>query len=179
VVLFAGTAADTDRADDFAILFQRDAAGEDHDAAVVGGIDAEELAAGLGVGGEVFGGGVEGAGGVGLLDRDVDAAEPGAVHADVGDEVAAGVGDGDVHGLTDCGGLGFGGGDDAAGVVESDHGRLLCSNVLMPFGGRAKLVVSRHFPGGAMGVKCVAVFDAEGSDGVRVGRDEQRLPSPV
>ena len=43
--------------------------------------------------------------GAGLLDRDVDAAEPRVVHAHVGDEVAAGVGDGDVHGLTDLGGL--------------------------------------------------------------------------
>ena len=66
---------------------------------------------------------VEGPRGVGLLDRDVDRAEPGLVHADVGDEVAAGVGDGDVHRLADLGGLLLGGVDDAAGVFEGDHSR--------------------------------------------------------
>ena len=61
VILFAGAAADTDSADDFSVLFEGDAAGKDHDFAVVGGVDAEELAAGLGVGREVFGGDVKGA----------------------------------------------------------------------------------------------------------------------
>ena len=51
-----------------------------------------------------------------LFDGDVDGADPCVVHADVGDEVAAGVGYGDVHGLADLGGFLFGGGDDAACV---------------------------------------------------------------
>jgi len=116
VVLGAGAAADSNGADDFAVLLQGDASGEDHDLAVVGGVDAEELVARLRVIAEVFGGDVEGAGGPGFFDGDVDGAEPGVVHADVGDEVAAGVGYGDIHGLADFGGFLFGGGDDAAGV---------------------------------------------------------------
>ena len=59
--------------------------------------------------------------GVGLLDRDVDAAEPGPVHADVGDEVAAGVGDRDVHGLSDLRGLLLRRGDDPSCVLKRDH----------------------------------------------------------
>ncbi len=72
--------------------------------------------AGLGVRGEVFGGDVEGAGGPGLFDGDVDGADPGVVHANVRDEVSAGVGYCDVHGLADFSSLLFGCGDDAAGV---------------------------------------------------------------
>jgi hypothetical protein len=74
VVLFAGASADADGSDDFSVFLERDSAGEDHDFAVVGGMDAEELTAGLGMGGEVFGGDVEGAGGPGFFDGDVDGA---------------------------------------------------------------------------------------------------------
>src|SRR5271170_5293754 len=116
VILFAGAAADADGADYFSVLLEWDAAGEDHDLAVVGGVDAEELISRLRVRGEIFCGDVEGTGGPGLFDGDVDGAEPRVVHADVGDEVASGVGYGDVHGLTDFGGFLFGCGDDAAGV---------------------------------------------------------------
>jgi hypothetical protein len=105
VILFAGASTDADGAYDFAIFLKRDAAGEDHHFAVIGGVDAEELVAGLRVCGEIFGGDVEGAGGPGFLDGDVDGADPGVVHADVRDEVAAGVGYGDVHGLADLGGF--------------------------------------------------------------------------
>ena len=71
VVLIAGASGDADGADYLAVLLDGDAAGEDHDLAIVGGVDAEELIAGLGVGGEVLGSDVEGAGGPGLLDGDV------------------------------------------------------------------------------------------------------------
>ena len=47
--------------------------------------------------GEIFRRDVEGPRGVRLLLRDVDAADPGAIHADVGNEVAAFIGNGDVH----------------------------------------------------------------------------------
>src|SRR4030081_1951149 len=83
VILFAGSSADADGADDFAVLLQGDASGEDHDLAVVGGVDAEELVARLRVIAEVFGGDVEGAGGPGFFDGDIDGAKPGVVHADV------------------------------------------------------------------------------------------------
>jgi len=116
VVLRSRTAADADGPDDLAILLERDAAGEDHYLAVVGGVNTEELIAGLRVRSEIFGGDVEGSGGPGFFDRDIDGADPGVVHADVGDEVATDVSDGDVHGLADLGGFLFGCGNDAAGV---------------------------------------------------------------
>jgi hypothetical protein len=45
VVLIPGSTADTDGPDDPSVLLERDAAGEDHDASVVGGMNPEELAA--------------------------------------------------------------------------------------------------------------------------------------
>jgi hypothetical protein len=116
VILVTRASADANGADDFSVFLERDSASEDHDFAVVRRVDAEELVAGLGVGGEIFGGDIEGAGCPGLFDGDVDGAEPGVVHADVRDEVAAGVGYGDVHGLANFDGFLFGCGDDAAGV---------------------------------------------------------------
>ena len=47
VILFAGASADADGTDYFSFLLEWDAAGEDHDLAVVGGVDAEELISGL------------------------------------------------------------------------------------------------------------------------------------
>src|ERR1035438_7915483 len=47
VILLAGAAADSHRADNLPISFQRDAASEDHDAAMIGNVNSEELAARL------------------------------------------------------------------------------------------------------------------------------------
>src|ERR1019366_805457 len=99
MVLLARAAADADGAYNFAVALQRDTAREDHNLAVVRGMDAEKLSARLRVRRQVFGRDVEGARGVGLLLRNIDAADPGAVHADVGHEVAALIGHRDVHGL--------------------------------------------------------------------------------
>jgi hypothetical protein len=65
-----------------------------------------------------------------LVDRDVHAADPGAVLSDVGDEVSTGVDDGDVHRLTDLGGLLLSGGDDATSILKID------GPVIVPFVGR-------------------------------------------
>ena len=62
MILLAGSAADADGSDYFAILLKRNTAGEDHNLAVVGGVDAEELVPGLGVSPEVCSGDIEGAG---------------------------------------------------------------------------------------------------------------------
>src|SRR5665213_1298471 len=121
LVLFAGAAADAEAADDFAVLLEGDAACEDHHLAAVGGVDAEELVAGLGVFAECLGFDVEGARGPGLLDGDVDGAEPGVGHALECEQVAAFVDYGDVHGLADFFGLGGGCRDDAASVCELQH----------------------------------------------------------
>jgi hypothetical protein len=120
VVLIAGSAAHSDSSQHFSPLLERDASGKNHDLAVIGCMDAKKLSTRLRMGGEIFGGDVEGARGVSLLDRNVDAAEPGAIHADVGDQVAAFIRDGDVHGLADFSRLLFSGGNHAAGVFESD-----------------------------------------------------------
>ena len=61
---------------------------------------AVELLTGLGEVAEVFGGCVERSGRERFVDRDVDAAQPRSVHPYVSDEIAAGIDDGDVTGLT-------------------------------------------------------------------------------
>src|SRR3984957_9595303 len=118
MILIPGSAADSDSSHHFSRLLEGDATGKNHDLAVIGCMDAKKLSAGLRVGGEIFGGDVEGARGVRLLDRNVDAAEPSSIHADVSDQVTAFIGDGDIHWLADFGGLLFCGGNDAAGVFE-------------------------------------------------------------
>ena len=70
---------------------------------------------------EVLGRDIEGARGPGLVDGDVDGAEPGVGHTLEGEEVAAFVDDGDVHGLADFFGFLLGRGDDAASVCELNH----------------------------------------------------------
>src|SRR6185436_18415231 len=122
-VLVAVAAADADRADDLAVALERDAAGEDDHPSLVGLLDAVELASGLGLLGEVRRRQIERARRVRLVDRDVDAADPRAVHADVGYEVAAGVDDGDVLRLADLVRALLGGGRHAARVLER-HGSL-------------------------------------------------------
>src|SRR5712691_4889327 len=73
----------------FSVALQRDAAGEHHHAPVVGHLDSEELTARLRILCEIHRRNIEGTGSVGLVNRDVDAANPGAVHADMGNKVAA------------------------------------------------------------------------------------------
>src|SRR5580658_1914858 len=105
LVLLTRTAAHANRTDDFSGTPERHAACKDHDAPVVGSVDAKEVAAGLREGRQIAGGNIKGPGGEGFLDRNVDTAEPRAVHAHVGDEIPAAIRDGDVHWLANRGRL--------------------------------------------------------------------------
>src|SRR5664279_4299275 len=118
VVLLARTTAHADRAHDFSVAFQRNASSEDHNLAIVGDMNAKELSARLRMRGQVLGPDIERARGVGLLHGNIDAADPRAIHAHVGHEVAALVGHRDVHGLTDFLRLLFGGRDHAARICK-------------------------------------------------------------
>jgi hypothetical protein len=84
-------------------------------------MDSKELATGLGVLRQIFGGHVESARCVRFVDRNIDAADVGAVHPHVGDEVCAFVHNGNVHGLSDFRGLFLRGRDYPPSVVEGDH----------------------------------------------------------
>src|SRR5882757_7684961 len=64
-------------------------------------MDAEELTSGLRVLCKLLGADVEGSSRECLVDRDVDAAQPGAIHAHVRHEIAAFVRYSDVHRLPD------------------------------------------------------------------------------
>lgn len=173
VILLAGASADADGTDHDAVARQRDAAGEDRHLAAVGVLDAEELLIRLRVLAEVLRRDVERLRGPGLVDRDVDAADPGAVLPDVGDEVAAGVDDGDVHRLADLIGLLLCGGDDASGVFEGDGAHFSCSFVrVIGSGGDVAVGIQDVFRGGArvelrVAAGCVIERDRLGVHGIR------------
>jgi hypothetical protein len=61
----------------------------------------KKLIARLAVVGQIFGGDIERPRCPGFLDRYIDTSKPGIIHPHVGDEISAGVGDGDVHRLAD------------------------------------------------------------------------------
>src|SRR5215472_756359 len=97
VVVLLGAAAHTDRPDDRTVaVLQRDTAREG-DQPAVGHLDVVQRAAGLGELADLAGAHVEHPRCPRLLDRDVDAAEPGPVHPGEGLEVAARVDYRDVH----------------------------------------------------------------------------------
>src|ERR1700688_2754813 len=121
VILLAGAAANSHRADNLPISFQRDAASEDHDAAMIGNVNSEELAARLRMLRQVPGRDIEGAGGKRLIDRYVDAADPGPIHADMGNKIPAFVDNRDVHRLSDFSRFLFSGFDNLACFLQCDH----------------------------------------------------------
>src|SRR5262249_10516804 len=65
----------------------------------------EEIAAGLSIFREVSRFDFKGARGVSLVDRDLNAADPGIIHAHVGHHVSPTISHGDIHGLTNFPGL--------------------------------------------------------------------------
>src|SRR5687768_5376929 len=81
VVLVGRSAADPDRTDDLAVCLQGDAPGKDNDPAPVRLRDTEQRLLGLAHGRQLLGRDVEGAGGPRLVLCDLNAAQPGAVHA--------------------------------------------------------------------------------------------------
>jgi hypothetical protein len=97
LVLFAAPAADADGAYYLACTLQRDSSRENHDPAPVGGVDSIELSARAGIGRQLLGRYVECTGSEGFVYRDVDAADPGAVHPNVRHQVAADVDDRDIR----------------------------------------------------------------------------------
>src|SRR5450631_2692318 len=121
VILLSGAAADSYCADNLPISFQRDAASEDHDAAVIGNVNSEELATRLQMLCEVLGWDIERAGGKCLIDRDVNAADPGPIHADMGNKISAFIDNRDVHRLSDFSRFLFSGFDNLACFLQCDH----------------------------------------------------------
>jgi len=84
-------------------------------------MNSEELTARLRILREILRRNIEGTGSVGLVNRDVDAADPGAVHADMRNQVAAFVDDSNVHGLSDLTSLPFRGLNDSTCFLQRDH----------------------------------------------------------
>src|SRR3954447_26902430 len=101
VILLDAPPADTDRADDAATGFERDAAGEDDQPALVRGVDPEQGLVGLAERCGVLRRHVERTGWVRLVLGDVDRAQPVAVNSGERRQVVAIVEDGVVHRHTD------------------------------------------------------------------------------
>src|ERR1035438_8590681 len=99
LILLSRSAANSDGAYHFAVPLQRNAAREDHHASVVGDVDAEKLVPGLTVSGQFLRRDIEGPGRPGLVNRDIDAADPGIIHSHVSDQVPAAIDYGDIHRL--------------------------------------------------------------------------------
>src|SRR5271155_2548462 len=129
LVLLTRTTAYTDGADHLASLGEREPACEDHHAPFVRGMDAEELTARLRIFRKILRTDIESSRCECLLDGNIDAAEPRFVHAHVSNEMAAGICDRDIHGLTQFLCLPLRRGNDPAGVFQCDHGYL--SQLLM------------------------------------------------
>jgi hypothetical protein len=121
LVLTAAAAADTNGADDRSAAPQWNAAGEDHHAPVIGSVDAKELLARLAVFGELCSLDIESARRERFVDRDIDAADPGAIHSYMTHEISTSIDNGNVHRLADFARFGFRGGGYAARITESDH----------------------------------------------------------
>src|SRR5271168_955080 len=70
---------------------------------------------------EIPGRDIEGARGKCLVDRYIDAADPGPIHADMGNKVAAFIDNRDVHGLVDFNRFVFRGADNLACFLQRNH----------------------------------------------------------
>jgi hypothetical protein len=127
LILLTRSATHANGADDLAGPFEWDASGKDHDAPAIGGMNAVELTAGLRGRSQIPRGDIEGTRGEGLVDGNIDAAEPSSVHADVRNQIPSAIGDGDVHRLTDCRGFPLSGSDDFPRILKRNHGMPLSS----------------------------------------------------
>ena len=104
MIILDGGAGDANGPDHGAILSHERHSTREGDEPPIGDLDLVERPAWLRELTERPGREIEQASGAGFLDGDVDAAEPGAVHAGEGLEVGSGIDDGDIHQDTHVGG---------------------------------------------------------------------------
>src|SRR6266478_4347482 len=134
MILIAGTAADANRADYPSIQLQRDAAGKNHDLAVVGNMNAEELASRLRMLRQLLRFDIKCPRRVSLLHRDIDAADPCVVYTNVRYDVSTFVSHCDVHGLADFRSFLLRRADYAAHLLISLHSWVLLRSGSPPIG---------------------------------------------
>src|SRR6478672_3519499 len=101
MILLAQAAAYADCTHDLAFELERNATSKDHDAAMIGRMDTEELIAALRVFAERLRLNVERPGSKCLVDGDIDAANPGTLHTFKGNQVCTCIHDSNVHRDTD------------------------------------------------------------------------------
>src|SRR5690554_5542868 len=101
MILFPGSATDTDCPYHLTVFLQRNPTSKNHDLTIIGSMDAKELLPRLGMFCQVFGGNIKSPRGIGLFNRNIYATDPGAIHTDMGHEIATSICYGDVHRLPD------------------------------------------------------------------------------
>src|SRR5438876_11954300 len=100
LILLARTAAHTYTPNHLPIAFERDASCKDHDSTIVGDMNPEKLSTGLGMCCQVLRGNIEGTGGKGLVDGNINTADPSSVHPGVSNQVPSFIDHGYVPRLT-------------------------------------------------------------------------------
>jgi len=117
VILIARSAAYSNGSHDLSAFTQRNSARENHDPAIVGSVDSEELPSRLGMRSKVFGCDIKGPGRVRLFYGYVNAANPRSIHAHMRNEVSPFIRYRDVHWLADLDGLLLGCGNNSFCIV--------------------------------------------------------------
>jgi len=125
MVLLAGASANADRTYNLSAALERYSPGENHDTSGIRDMDSKKLATGLGVFRQILCCDVESARRVCFVNRNIYAADPGAVHPHVCNEICAFVHNRNVHGLPNFRGLFLRGRNYPSSVVEGDH-RVYC-----------------------------------------------------
>src|ERR1700692_419456 len=116
MILIAGTRPAANSPYYLAIAFQRDAASEDHDLAIVRRMNTEELTSRLSMLCQFLRFNFKCARRVSLLQSDINAANPAVVHTNVRHNVSAFVSNCDVHGLANFTGFFLRRADNTAGI---------------------------------------------------------------
>src|SRR5579862_8782952 len=127
MILGSQAPAYADGAHNLSVALEWNAAGEDHDPAVVGNVYAEELIAALRIFGQSLGFDVKGAGRERFIHGDVDASNPGSLHAFEGHEICSRVDNRNVHRDTNFGGFLLAAADDIPRLLKRDSKCLACS----------------------------------------------------
>jgi hypothetical protein len=119
-ILIDSTAAGTERPDDHISHFHRHTAPENDHLLVIGAVYSKEWLPRLRHFCQILRRHVERAGGPGLVNGNIDAPQPSAIHADMRNQPAAGVNDGDVVRDAEILGLLFSRCDQTAGISQSE-----------------------------------------------------------
>jgi hypothetical protein len=117
-IFYIRTTAHTNSANYLTAVAQGNATCKDHHSTSVGNVDPIKWAARLAIFRKLCSLHIESSSGLGLVNRDINCPDAGIVHSRMGNEIASGVDNGDVHVAIKRFGFGFRGENDAPGDFE-------------------------------------------------------------